>query len=68
MVSPTACRGDGEKQAEKLLSKAVELEPFHVPTLVTLAMVLFQRGSEGAVDRAGKLLENAVKYSGRTGL
>lgn len=56
-----------EKQAELLLARALQLEPFHVPTLTALAFVLLQRGSEGAEARAEQLLDKAVKCAGPRG-
>lgn len=68
VVTPVAVgRAVRERQAEEMLLRATELEPFHVPTLAALAFVLLQRGSEGAVTRAKCLLEKAVKCGGRGG-
>lgn len=60
-----------ERQAEMLLARAFELEPFHVPTMTALAFVLLQRssGSSGgrAMARAEGLLEKAIECAGRKG-
>lgn len=55
----------GALQAEGLLTKAVDLEPFHWPTMVALAFLVLQRGGVDTVSRAGALLERAVKLAGR---
>lgn len=63
-------RAVDEKQAEALLARALELEPFHVPTLTALAFVLLQRGGGGgdaSSARAEELLDNAVKCAGPGG-
>lgn len=67
-------RASDERQAEALLARALELEPFHVPTLSALAFTLLQRStSRGAgpgctMARAEGLLEKAVEYGGRRGV
>lgn len=60
-------RAIDEKQAEVLLARALELEPFHVPTLTALAFVILQRGGGGAAERAEELLDKAVKCAGPGG-
>lgn len=57
-------RSLGETQVEALLEKAVDLEPFHVPTLTVLSFVFLQRG---AVARAERMLERAMKCAGQRG-
>lgn len=57
-------RSLGESHAEALLEKAVDLEPFHVPTLAALSFVFLQRG---AVARAERMLERAMKCAGQRG-
>lgn len=61
-------RAADEKQTETLLARAIELEPFHVPTLTALAFVLLQRGGGCAVARAEGLLEKAVDSAGPRGM
>lgn len=72
-ATTASTRTGGEREAEGLLARAVELELFHVPTLAALAFVLLQhgigaaRGKGGALKRAEGLLEKAVKCAGRSG-
>lgn len=69
-ATAAATRPGWEAEAEGLLARAVELEPFHVPTLAALAFVLLQNGVAGGggiLKRAEGLLEKAVKCAGRTG-
>lgn len=60
-----------ERQAEMMLSRALELEPFHAPTMAALAFVLLQRsgggGSGRAMARAEGLLEKAIECAGQRG-
>ena len=60
-----------ERQAEVLLSRAVDLEPFHVPTIAALAFVLLQRNGSGgngrAMVQAECLLQKAIECAGRRG-
>lgn len=61
-------RAADERQAEMLLARAIELEPFHVPTMAALAFVLLQSSGGGrAMARAEGLLEKAVECAGRRG-
>ncbi len=66
-------RAADERQAETLLARAVETEPFHVPTVAALAFVFLQRcgggdtGGCGTKARAERLLEKAVACSGGRG-
>lgn len=72
--SAASTRAVDERHTEMLLARAVEIEPFHVPTLTALAFVLLQRGSGSGggggreMERAERLLERAVEYSGRRGV
>lgn len=58
-----------ERRAETLLTRAVEIEPFHVPTIAALAFVLLQRCGGGdtgdccAKARAERLFEKAIACS-----
>lgn len=61
-------RAADERQTETLLARAIELEPFHVPTLTALAFVLLQRSGGCAVARADRLLEKAVDSAGPRGM
>lgn len=72
--SAASTRAADERHTEMMLTKAVELEPFHVPTLTALAFVILQRGSGGGgggsgrgMVRAEELLERAVEVAGRRG-
>ena len=71
-------RAADERHAETLLTRAVEIEPFHAPTIAALAFVLLQRAGGGggggggtdscrAMVRAEALLEKAVACSGGRG-
>ncbi|CAM9907292.1 unnamed protein product, partial [Discosporangium mesarthrocarpum] len=53
----------GEHRTEALLTRAVELEPFHCPTLAALAFVVLQGG--GCVELAQGLLERVLASCGR---
>lgn len=53
-----------ESHAEALLERAVDLEPFHLPTLAVLSFVFLQRGS---VAKAERMLERAMKCAGQRG-
>lgn len=64
-AAAAATRLAGARQAEGLLTRAVDLEPFHWPTMVALAFLVLQRGGGGTVARAGALLDRAVKLAGR---
>lgn len=62
-----ARRSAHERHAEALLTRALECEPCHWLTMASLAFVLLQQGGDGAVTKAGELLERAVKCAGRRG-
>lgn len=72
--SAASIRAVDERNTQMLLAKAVELEPFHVPSLAALAFVLLQQGSGSgggggrAMAKAEELLERAVEYAGRRGV
>lgn len=62
-----ATRQTRTRQAEGLLMRAIDLEPFHWPTMAALAFLLLQCGVEDAAGRAAVLLENASQLAGRSG-
>lgn len=66
-VATAANKALGERRAEILLSRAVELEPFHVPTLAVLAFILLQSGRKNNLSKAEHLLDRAIRSSGRRG-